>query len=347
MSISDLLAVPQSRADELRRIIERASGVRRVLLTTHVNADGDGAGSEAAVATWLEERGVEAAIVNPTPFPAGFRFLLHRPGVVADLGTEAAERALDRHDLALVLDTSEANRIAPLADRLDPQRTEIVDHHPAGPTAVGRTGVQDPTAAATGELVYDLVTLSGARWSLAAVQGVYVALVSDTGSFRFSNTTPRAHAIAAEMLQHGADPEHVFQNLYATFPRRRFDLLREALSSLANEPETGLSWMVVHAAVSNELQSTHEDFEGLIDHARAVQGTRVAVLFREMNDGTTKISFRSNGEADVNSIARRFGGGGHVKAAGASLKAPAAVAVPEVLAAVRAALRGGPDGREL
>lgn len=339
MSISDLLTVPPARAEGLRRVIDRLSAAQRVVLTTHVNADGDGAGSEAAMAGWLEGRGIEAVIVNPTPFPPSLRFLLHRPDVAMDLGSTGADRALADHDLALVLDTSEANRVAPLVERLDPERTVIVDHHPPGPTAVGSSGVQDPTAAATGELTYDIITLAGGDWTPAAVQGVYVALVSDTGSFRFSNTTPRAHAIAAEMLQRGADPEHVFQHLYAAYPRRRFDLLREALSTLSNEPDIGLSWMVIHASTATELGSTHEDFEGLIDHARSVQGTRVAVLFREMDNGSTKISFRSNGETDVNRIARLFGGGGHVKAAGASVNAPAAEAVPEVLAAVRTALR--------
>lgn len=339
MALGELLEVPEGRAEALRGILSRLAGAERVLLTTHVNADGDGAGSEAAVAAWLEARGAEVSIVNPTPFPAGFRFLLHRTDVVADLGTEAGDRVLREHDLAVVLDTSESNRVAPLVGSLKPESTLVVDHHPAGPSAVG-SGVQDPTAAATGELVYDLLTLSGDDWPAASVQGVYVALVSDTGSFRFSNTTPRAHAIAAEMLQRGADPEHVFQHLYATYPRRRFDLLREALASLRNDPEIGLSWMVIPEAVTAALGSTHEDFEGLIDHARSVEGTRVAVLFREMPDGSTKISFRSNGATDVNRIARAFGGGGHVKAAGASVPGPPETAVERVLGEVRKAMKG-------
>lgn len=335
MRLPDLLEVPPARAAELRPVLDRLRGAERVLLTTHVNADGDGAGSEAAVAAWLEARGASVTIVNPTPFPPTFRFLLHRPDLAQDLGCSGAERALAGYDLALVLDTSEANRVAPLVDRLHPERTIVVDHHPAGPTVVGGSAVQDPSASATGELVYDMVTLSGDEWRPESVLGVYVALVSDTGSFRFSNTTPRAHAIAADMLARGADPERVFQHLFGTFPKRRFELLREALASLSTDPELGVSWMVVPAAISRDLKVTHEDFEGLIDHARSVEGTRVAILFREMDDGTTKLSFRSNGGADVNRIARAFGGGGHVKAAGASVKAPAEVAVAKVLEKVR------------
>jgi bifunctional oligoribonuclease and PAP phosphatase NrnA len=129
----------------------------------------------------------------------------------------------------------------------------------------------------------------------------------------------------------------VFERLFGTFPLRRMELLREALATLRVEP--GLSWMVVPHAVAERLGVTAEDFEGLIDHARSVEDTRIALLFREMPDGETKVSLRSNGKADVNRIARAFGGGGHVKAAGASFPAAPAEAVPAVLAKARAALR--------
>ncbi len=330
---------PAGRAAELRPIAERLLGARRVVLTTHVNADGDGAGSEAAVAAWLEAAGVKATIVNPTPFPRTLRFLPHRDGVVADLESVEGAAALQAADLVLVLDTSEPNRVAPLVDRIDPARTIVIDHHPPGPSVVGTTALQDPTAAATGELVYDLVRTSKPLWTPTVVQGIYVALVSDTGSFRFSNTSPRAHLIAAEMIARGVEPEGVYQRLFATFPMRRLELLREALGTLQVDPEAGISWMVLPAEVDARLETTTEDYEGLIDHARSVEGTAVAILFRETPEGETKISFRSNGPADVNRVARAFGGGGHVKAAGALVPAPPAQTVAQVLEAVRRELR--------
>jgi len=338
-TLRELLAVPDSRLREMRAVLDRIRAARSVVLTTHVNADADGCGSEAAVAAWLEEEGARVTIVNPTPFPASLRFLLHRPDLAAELGPGAAAEAMRAADLFLVLDTSEPNRVAALMEWLDPERTVVVDHHPAGPQVVGSTAVQDPAAAATGELVYDLVTLAGDAWTEPMVRGVYVAIVSDTGSFRFSNTSPRVHAIAAELIALGADPEAVFQQLFATFPRRRFDLLREALAGLRNEPETGLSWMWIPREVTERLGVTHEDFEGLIDQARSVEGTRVAVLFRELPSGETKISLRSNGGVDVNRIARNFSGGGHVKAAGATLSAGDPRGVEGVLDEVRRALR--------
>jgi bifunctional oligoribonuclease and PAP phosphatase NrnA len=213
----------------------------------------------------------------------------------------------------------------------------VVAHHPPGPDAVGEERVQDPTAGAAGELVYDMVALAGTGWSEEMALGVYVAIVSDTGSFRFSNTSPRIHAIAAHMLSIGVDGEDVFQRLYATFPKRRLALLREALATLESDAEHGIAWMTIPYETSQRLAVSGDDFEGLIEHARSLEGTRVALLFREVNPGQTKVSLRSSGDVDVNRIAREFGGGGHVKASGAMVAAEPEEAVGKVLEALRAA----------
>jgi bifunctional oligoribonuclease and PAP phosphatase NrnA len=336
----DLLEVPAERARILQEVIGRLSDARRVVLTTHVGADGDGAGSEVAIAAWLESRGVEVTIVNPTPFPDTLRFLLPRADLVAELGGDRAGRALREMDLALVLDTSESNRVAPLVDWLRPERTIVLDHHPAGPSAVGELRLQDPTAAATGEIAHDLITLAGGTWDAGMALGVYVAIVSDTGSFRFSNTSPRTHAIAGRMLEYGVNPESVFQRLFATAPRRRVELLREALATLDSDDEHGIAWMLVPHEVSTRLEVSGEDFEGLIEHARSLAGTRVALLLREISPAETKISLRSNGDIDVNRIARNFGGGGHAKASGATVALPGRKAAQAVVAEVRRAIEG-------
>ncbi|HET7276416.1 MAG TPA: bifunctional oligoribonuclease/PAP phosphatase NrnA [Longimicrobiaceae bacterium] len=338
MTATDLTVVPEGRAKSLRTVLERLGDARNIVLTTHVNADGDGAGSEAAIAAWLAARGKECRIINPTPFPELLKFLLPSSDLVLEWGSAEAEAAVRGADLVVVLDTSEPNRIGGLANMVDASRTMVVDHHPAGPSVVGDFAIQDPTAAATGELIFDLLSVADGPWPAASVLGIYVALVSDTGSFRFSNTTPRTHAITAELLARGVDPEEVFQRLFATFPRRRLDLLRAALANLHNDPKIGLSWMVIPASIVESLGATPEDFEGLIDHARSIEGTNLAVLFRETANGETKMSFRSNGVADVNRIARNFGGGGHVKAAGALVAEPIDVVVPRVLEFVRGEL---------
>lgn len=334
--LNEPLPVPESRRALLEQIIRRLRGARKVVLTTHVGADGDGTGSQVATALWLESRGVQVTIVNPTPYPSSLRFLLPREDLVAELGDGRAEEALREMDLALVLDTSEENRVAPLVEYLDPARTLIVDHHLPGPSAVGELRVQDASAAATGELVYDMITLDGGHWSLGMALGVYVAIVSDTGSFRFSNTSPRVHAIAGQMIELGVDPEVVFEKLFAAAPRRRVELLREALTTLDLRPDLGVTWMLVPFETTRRLEVKGEDFDGLIEHARSLEGTRIALLFREVEPGVTKVSFRASGDFDMNRLARQFGGGGHAKAAGAMLNASPEEALEQVIAAIEA-----------
>lgn len=345
LSLDSLLAVPDLRAAGLRQAAGRLLAAQSVVLTTHLNADGDGAGSQIALGAWLTGRGVGVHIVNPTPFPESFRFLLPEAVRVLELNDADAAAVLQAADLFCVLDTSEPRRIGALAEWTMPKKTLVLDHHQPVDAAVGGLRVEDPTAAATGELIYDLVQLAGGDWNADSVLAAYVALVSDTGSFRFGNTTARVHAIVADLVRRGIDPEAVYRRLFATVPRRRLDLVREALVTLRTEPETGLSWLVVPDEMVRRLRATHEDLDGLIEYARSIEGTEVALMFRETADGETKVSFRSNGAADVNAIARRFGGGGHIKASGAVVPQPPAQAVPRVLEAARAALSPREDAQ--
>jgi bifunctional oligoribonuclease and PAP phosphatase NrnA len=324
-------------------VLARLAGARRVVLTTHVNADGDGTGSQVALASWLRGRGTEAVIVNPTPWPEGYRFLLPESSWVAERGTPEAERALAEMELLIVLDTAEPARIGALSRHAVPERTLVLDHHPAGPGGLEGEGVRDPTAAATGELVFDLLELAGHGGADAVVDlALYVAIVTDTGSFRYSNTTPRTHQIAGELLRRGVDPESVFQRLFASAPRARLELLREALGTLETHPDAPVTWMVVTDEMLRRTGTGGEDLDAVLDQARSVRGTEVAILFRELPDGGTKVSLRSSGGVDVNAIARRFGGGGHVKAAGALVGGGVKKVVREVVGAVVEAM--GPRG---
>jgi phosphoesterase RecJ-like protein len=336
--------VPASRRAGLDALLAEIERADRVALTTHVNADGDGAGSEAALAAWLAQRGIPVAIVNPTPFPDDFAFLLEDPAVVADAGSAAGDGALREADLVVILDTGEPDRIGRVAKAIVGKKLGILDHHPAGARTLDATGVVDPEAAATGELVFDLLAhAAGAgrdvSWSRGVLEGIYAALLTDTGSFRFSNTSPRTHEIAAYLLARGVDPERLYREIYATASVARMRLLQEALSRLETDPELPLTWISIPHEVVRDLGVTASDFETVTEHARMVKGTEIAVLLRGVADGSTKVSLRSNGRADVNRIARELGGGGHTKAAGAVIGAPLAEARERVLDAARQALR--------
>lgn len=334
--------ISSERREGLTRIAAMLAEADEIVLTTHVNADGDGAGSEAALAGWLAARGKKVTIVNPTPFPAAYLHLLTDPALVADHGGERAERALERAQLFVVLDTGEPRRLGKLHKVLEGRRVAIIDHHPPAEEGIGGVGVRDPSAAATGELIYDLLTLAsepGEAWPAQVSESIYTAIISDTGSFRFANTSPRTHRIAAELIERGVDPESVYRRIYATMSLQRVELIRASLEELEADPELPVTWITVPREVVEEINATSEDMDGIVEYARSVEGTEVALLFREVADGSTKVSFRSNGVVDVNALAREFGGGGHVKAAGAVIGAPLRTARHEVLERVRETLR--------
>lgn len=335
-----MLDVPAARRSGLARVLEALERAQNIVLSTHVNADGDGAGSECALADWLASQGKRVRIVNPTPFPDLYRYLLVDDAIVADAGTPEAERAIAEADTLVVVDTSEPSRIGRVAPARNGRDVVVIDHHLASENGFQGVVFQDPAASATGELIHDLLRLAGLPrpWPIRVAEGVYVAIVTDTGSFRFSNTTPRAHAIAGAMIEDGVDPEAVYRRIFATVPLRRLKLLREALDHLEVDPSLPIAWITVQPGVMDTLGVNADDLEGLVEHARTIEGTEIALLFRPTSDGSTKVSFRSSGAMNVQPIARRFGGGGHAKAAGAILAEPLERARARVLKAVREAL---------
>ncbi len=340
--MSETLAVPSHRREPLERIAALLLGARCVVLTTHVNADGDGAGSEAALAAWLIARGKEVRIANPTGFPDVYRYLVPPGAALFDPGEGRSAAAGRGADLVAVLDTSEGKRVGRVGALLDGRTVVLIDHHPPVEAGIrADAALQDAGACATGELIFDLLAVvdGDAPWAPGIARALYAAIVTDTGSFRFANTTPRAHAIAAELLRRGVEPEEEYRRLYGRVPYKRISLLRAVLERLEVDPDLPLAWITIPHAVMSDYEATSEDLEGLIDYARDIENTEVALLFRETVEGGTKVSLRSNGIVDVNAIARQFGGGGHIKASGILMGAALESARAQVLEATRLVVR--------
>lgn len=334
------VAVPlyAARRREARAVAAAVGAARRIVLTTHVNADGDGIGSEVALVHLICALGKTVAIANPTPIPERYDFLVNP--VRAYDRTATAVRAVREADLFLVLDISDLSRLGHLAETIGSRQvvTACVDHHlsrgplPPGPRLV------DPDASATAELVYDLAI--AARWQIdrAAAQALYVGLLTDTGGFRYANTTGRVLRVAAALLEAGIQAEEIYERVYATAPVGRIRLAAEVLDTLVVEPEIGLSWITVPAGALDRHGASPDDLEGLVEYPRSVQGTRLALLFRPLASGNIKVSFRSVGDVDVSAFARRFGGGGHAKASGAMIPGSLAEVQQRVLGAARVLL---------
>ena len=310
-----------------------------VALSTHINADGDGCGSETALARLLAQRGIRCRIVNPTPWPSMFGFLL---GNDVEEASAHGAAALADVDALVVLDINDVRRLGQLADAVRALTVPIsvVDHHVAGDEPVGTLAVADTAACATAELVYDIAVTLGLEITPAIAQSLYVAILTDTGSFRFSNTSPRAHGIAAALLAAGVNPEEMYRRIYAQVSLGRLQLLREALGTLVSEPDLGLSHISVDAGVTERYDVTSEELDGIVEHPRSIAGTRMALFFRDLGYGKVKVSLRSTGDVDVQRFARRYGGGGHRKASGAMMTGSLDEVRTQVVAEARAYLRG-------
>jgi bifunctional oligoribonuclease and PAP phosphatase NrnA len=315
---------------------------QRVCLTTHVNPDGDGIGSEVGLVHLLRGQGINAVVTNPSPTPPRFSFLFDDlPG--ADRSQEAVKE-LRRADLIVVLDISDLARlgmlIEPVRDRGVP--VACVDHHvsagvlPPGPRYV------DPEAAATGELIFEIALANGWPLTQPAARGLYVAILTDTGGFRFSNTRPRTLRVAADLLETGVDAEQIYLEVYARAPEGRPRLLAEALQTLVVEHEYGLAWVTVPPGSIERHGVSSDDLDGVVEFPRSIEGVRMALLFREIAQGRVKVSLRSVGDVDVAAFAKGYGGGGHTKAAGLSLVGSLAEVQATVLKAAREYL--GKDG---
>lgn len=305
-------------------------------MSTHINADGDGCGSETALARLLQQMGMTVTIVNPTPWPAMFDFLVGDDIRVVE-ATEGGIEVMNAADVVVVLDISDLRRLGRLADVVRPLTVPklVVDHHVASDDPPGTIMLSDTAACATGELVFDFAAVLGLDITPAIANSLYVALLTDTGGFRFSNTSPRCHAVAAQLLAAGVVPEEMYRRIYASVPVGRLNLLREALATLEVDPAYGLTWISVASGALEQHGVRSEDLDGIAEHARSVLGTRMAIFFRDLGHDRVKISFRSTGDVDANEFAHQFGGGGHVKASGALVEGSLAEVQERVVRAAR------------
>jgi bifunctional oligoribonuclease and PAP phosphatase NrnA len=333
----DRIAAAQSFAAELKP-------GQRICITTHVNPDGDGLGSEAGLVHLLKAKGIDAVVTNPSPTPDRYHFLFRDlPGVDR---TQEAVKELRRADLILVLDISDVGRLGMLSQTVLDRRVPVacVDHHisqgdlPEGPRYV------DPDASATGELIFQLAVANGWPLTPLAARALYVAILTDTGAFRFSNTRPAVLRTAAALLETGLDPEQIYLDVYANASEGRARLLAETLQTLVVEPDTGLAWVTVPPGALERLGTTPDDLDGIVEVPRSIAGVRMALLFREIAAGRVKVSLRSVGAVDVAAFSRPYGGGGHTKASGLSLEGSIAEVQATVLAAARQYL--AEDGRD-
>jgi phosphoesterase RecJ-like protein len=282
---------------------------------SHVRPDGDALGSTLALALSLKELGKDVRAWNEEGMLEKYNFLPQ-----AELLTQPPS-APDDFDVAIALDTAVQNRLGTTVAAIGHAKLWInIDHHPSNPR-YGDLVYIDPTAPATGQILFEFLTHQKFLITPAIAENLYAAISTDTGSFQYPNTTARTFEIAAELVRCGVDVGRISQLLYENFPRRRIELLRELLGTMRFACDGKLAWFSLSQASALALGVLPEDNEGLIDHLRAIRGVIVAIFFEELPDGKVRVSMRSKNEAvDVCAICTQFGGGGHVLAAGARVR---------------------------
>lgn len=285
---------------------------KKFAVLSHVRPDGDALGSTLALALSLKELGKEVRAWNEEGVLEKYNFLPR-----AELLTTPPNSPEDV-DVGIALDTAVRNRLGNTLAAIRSAKVWInIDHHPSNPR-YGDIVYIDPTAPATGQILFEFLKSQKFPITPAIAENLYAAISTDTGSFQYPNTTVRTFQIAAELVECGVDVGRVSQLLYENFPRRRIELLRELLGTMHFGCDGKLAWFSLSQAGALALGVIPEDNEGLIDHLRATRGVVVAIFFEELTDGKVRVSMRSKNEAvDVCAICKEFGGGGHVLAAGA------------------------------
>jgi phosphoesterase RecJ-like protein len=296
---------------------------RHYLLGTHVGPDGDGLGSALGLHYLLAARGTESTVVIVDPLPPKFDFMLEGfpPGTLVSFPQEIGEQGLADFDAVVLLDCSEFSRLGSVGESLDLDRlgTVVIDHH-LGKGLDADVVIVDRDATATATLIAQMYQEWKIPLALAPARALYVALLTETGSFRFSNTHPGVHRLVADLLEFGLAPHEVYGQLFETKPASAMGLVGYGLAHMATEAEGKVVYTVLDRATFEQYQAIPEDADGLVNQLLALETAEVALLLYEKNPGDVKISFRAKNDADVQVLAAKLGGGGHRKAAGATFQ---------------------------
>ncbi|HYR22765.1 MAG TPA: bifunctional oligoribonuclease/PAP phosphatase NrnA [Chthoniobacterales bacterium] len=303
---------------------------QRFAVLGHVRPDGDALGSQLALGLSLKQLGKEVRIWNEDGMLQKYSFLPN-----ANLLTKPPADPEDV-DVAIALDTAIQNRLGTGLPAVRSAKLWInIDHHPSNP-GYGDLVYIDPKSPATGQILFELIRNEKFPIDAAIAENLYVAISTDTGSFQYPNTTARTFEIAAELVRAGVDVGRVSQLTYENYPRRRAELLRDLLGTMRFEANDRVASFSLSLATAKKLGVLPEDNEGLIDHLRAIRGVIVAVFFEELPDGKVRVSMRSKNEkVNVCAICEKFGGGGHVLAAGARVRGTLAEVEKKILEEVR------------
>ncbi len=308
----------ESACRELQTRVDMAS---IILLTTHMSPDGDALGSELALYRYLRGLGKQAHILNISDTPDVYRFM-DPDSSIQRWTPETHSFLIQSADLLICLDIGDIKRSGDIADQVSRRSlaTINIDHHPDNSDFPFIQSIVDTGACSTGAILYRFMkTVAPAALTRDIAEALYIAIMTDTGNFRYTNTSPETHRIAAELLAFGIDPADMYQLVYEQYSLPRMKLLGRVLQSLNFVSGGKLVWFGISQSMMAASGADQEDTDGFSDMMRSLKGVEVAMMLKERDDGSTRVNFRSKGKIEMQSLARKLGGGGHPFACGATL----------------------------
>jgi len=303
----------EEQLDELKRYIEAGDDF---LVVSHVNPDGDAISSTVAVGWLLSTLGKSYTMMNEGPTPRKFDYLWGARSIV-DLSSSEHDR---QYRYVIAVDCADYSRVGKASTHIaEEAQIANIDHHPTN-DHYGNVQLIRSDAAATAEILYDLLERFSIEWTETIATCIYTGLLTDTGGFRYSNTTANVMQIASKLLTYDVKATELTEHLLERMSKPHVALLRRALNTLRYNDDQTVCWLSVHLTDMAETNAANEDLEGLVHYPRNIEGVEVGILFKEVRENVYKVSLRSTGHADVSRIAQLYGGGGHVRAAGCTIE---------------------------
>jgi len=324
----------------MKKVIEAIKKFNTFLITAHINLEGDSLGSQLAMKELLQRLGKTAYIVDSDAVPEHYKFLPK-----ADEVSNKIDKTLG-FDAALILDCPTLKRIGKVRDLLSKDKFVInVDHHISN-EKFGTVNWVEPNASSAGEMVYKLFKEMDIPLTKEIALCLYIAILTDTGSFNYDNTSSATHEIAGELLGYGLDPALVSENVYERRSVADIKFLGLVLSTLRVNKAGDVAYLEITKKMLKETGADVSKSEGFVNYARSIDKVRIAILFREdpILEGRINVSFRSKGDVDVNGLASCFGGGGHVKASGCVMEGGLEEVEKKVLDKIEEVLHGRATG---
>lgn len=323
----------QNAIEQFRQIIDRCT---KFVVTTHVNPDPDAIGSEIALARYLTQMGKIVGVLNHSATPANCAFL-DPQGLILQFDPLLHANIVLSADAIIVVDANQPERVQSLRPYLlsSPAVRVCIDHH-LDRAPFADLYIIDEESSATGEILYNLLTTLDPNSITSEIAvPLYVAIMTDTGSFRFPKTDAALHRIVANLLDCGVDPVHAYHEIYEQGTANRLQLLGHVLATLQLAHEGRVATMMLTREMFSKTGTSEEDAENFINHTLTIAGVQVGLMFTELTDGL-KVSFRSRGEIAINKLAQEFGGNGHKNAAGTRIAGGSLdLIMPQVLERVR------------